>query len=76
MTKRPKLEVQDSTGLTDRDWAEISKLQSANERSEEALNMAIGELAQKDFFCFLKVAIAFGPSSFVRTSRILWPNMA
>ncbi len=49
MTKRDDLQIQDTSGLTDADWAEINKLRNAYKSGgDKALSKAMRQLLAKD----------------------------
>ena len=61
MTKRDSLEIQDISGLTDADWAEINMLRRAYESGgTKALSKALDRLA-KDPIRHVRVMGAFFP---------------
>jgi hypothetical protein len=64
MTKRPKikLEVVNSNGLTDADWAEINRLQKVlDEGGIRAMSKAINELTEANPVLCVRVMGAFFP---------------
>lgn len=64
MTK-DTLDVIDSSGLTDADWAEINKLQKLHvEQGVEALNAGLADLMGRDVVCYAHVIGAFFPNEF------------
>lgn len=57
------LGVQDTSGLTDADWAEINRLRKIyDEKGGEGLNKAFAELMQKDLIRYARVVDAFFPN--------------
>jgi len=61
MTERDDLKIEDTTGLTDADWAEINKLRNAHKNGgKKALADAWDQLA-KDPIRYAVVAGAFYP---------------
>jgi hypothetical protein len=45
MAEPDDLEIQDSSGLTDADWAEINKLRNAHKNGRKAVETALDQLA-------------------------------
>jgi len=61
MTRHDDLEIQDTSGLTDADWAEINKLRNAyKSEAAKALSKAMKQLA-KDPIAYVRVIGAFFP---------------
>jgi hypothetical protein len=63
MAKKHKpLEVVDSPGLTDDDWAKINRLRHLHESGDpKALSKAFDELAKADPIIFVRIMSAFFP---------------
>jgi hypothetical protein len=65
MMAKDALEIIDSTGLTDADWAEINKLQKLYaEQGADALNTSLADLRERDFICYVHIVGAFFPNEF------------
>jgi hypothetical protein len=60
--KHEPLEVVDSSGLTDGDWAKINRLRHLHESGDsKALSKAFAELAEADPISFVHIMGAFFP---------------
>jgi hypothetical protein len=60
--KHEPLEVVDSSGLTDDDWAKINRLRDLYESGgSKALSKALDELAEADPIIFMHIMSAFYP---------------
>jgi hypothetical protein len=69
----PDLKIQDASGLTDADWAQINKLRQALEQGgDKAFQKALGDL-KKDPSRYLRVMRAFFP---VRVREALRDSLA
>ena len=64
------LGVQDTSVLTDADWAEINRLRKVlADQGPEALNKAFAELQRRDVILHARVAEAFFPNEFKEAFR-------
>jgi hypothetical protein len=71
MPKLPDdMEVVDTSGLTDADWAEITKVREAyRSGGKKALDAALEELQQKDLYRLFRVIGAFWPDALRESIR-------
>ena len=69
MTEPEDFEIQDTSGLTDADWAEINKLRNAYKSGgSKALDAALEELARDPIRCAIVIG-AFYPDMVRETIR-------
>src|SRR5215472_9906906 len=62
MSEAEDLAIQDTTGLTDADWAEINKLRNAHKKGgAKAVGRAMQQLAKDDPVRYVRVIGAFYP---------------
>jgi len=62
MSEAEDLAIQDTTGLTDADWAEINKLRNAHKKGgAKAVGRAMQQLAKDDPVRYVSVIGAFYP---------------
>jgi 3-oxoacyl-[acyl-carrier-protein] synthase III len=62
MTEPEDFEIQDTSGLTDADWAEINKLRNAHKKGgAKAVEGAMQQLEAKDLIQYVRVIAAFYP---------------
>jgi hypothetical protein len=70
MMKEDPLEIADSSGLSDADWAEISKLRMTHERADTpALEKALRDLCKRDAIRYIRIMHAILPGQLTRTVR-------
>jgi len=62
MSEAEDLAIQDTTGLTDADWAEINKLRNARKNGgAKAVKRVMQQLLAKDVIQYVRVIAAFFP---------------
>ena len=70
MSEAEDLAIQDTTGLTDADWAEINKLRNAHKKGgAKAVKRVMQQLLAKDVIQYVRVIAAFYPDMVRETIR-------
>ena len=70
MSEAEDLAIQDTTGLTDADWAEINKLRNAHKNGgAKAVKRVMQQLLAKDVIQYVRVIAAFYPDMVRETIR-------